>query len=45
MGHNEISAQSSLRFTLGADSTQADVDFVLSVLPTVIARGRAANQK
>ena len=45
MGHNEITAQSSLRFSLGADSTQADVDFALSVLPTVIARGRAANQK
>ena len=45
MGHTEITAQSSLRFSLGADSTQADVDFTLSVLPTVIARGRAANQK
>ena len=45
MGHNEISAQSSLRFSLGANSTQADVDFALSVLPTVIERGRAANQK
>jgi len=44
MGHNEISAQSSLRFSLGANSTQADVDFALSVLPTVIERGRAANQ-
>ncbi|CAN2186127.1 NifS Cysteine sulfinate desulfinase/cysteine desulfurase and related enzymes [Candidatus Nanopelagicaceae bacterium] len=45
MGHSEITAQSSLRFSLGADSTQADVDFALSVLPTVIARGRVANQK
>ena len=45
MGHNEISAQSSLRFSLGANSTAADVDFALSVLPTVIERGRAANQK
>jgi cysteine desulfurase len=44
MGHNEVSAQSSLRFSLGANSTQADVDFALSVLPTVIKRGRAANQ-
>jgi cysteine desulfurase len=44
MGHNEVSAQSSLRFSLGANSTQADVDFALSVLPTVIERGRAANQ-
>jgi cysteine desulfurase len=45
MGHSEITAQSSLRFSLGASSTAADVDFALSVLPTVIARGRAANQK
>ena len=45
MGLNEISAQSSLRFSLGANSTAADVDFALSVLPTVIERGRAANQK
>ena len=44
MGHNEVSAQSSLRFSLGANSTEADVDFALSVLPTVIERGRAANQ-
>ena len=45
MGHNEVSAQSSLRFSLGANSTAADVDFALSVLPKVIERGRAANQK
>ena len=45
MGHNEVSAQSSLRFSLGANSTVADVDFALSVLPTVIERGRAANQR
>lgn len=45
MGHTEITAQSSLRFSLGANSTEADVDFALSVLPKVIARGRAANQK
>ena len=43
MGHNEVSAQSSLRFSFGSTSTQADVDYVLSVLPDVISRGRAAN--
>jgi cysteine desulfurase len=43
MGHNEITAQSSLRFSFGSSSTQADVDYVLSVLPDVISRGRAAN--
>ena len=44
MGHTEETAQSSLRFSFGATSTQADVDFVLSVLPDVISRGRAANK-
>jgi len=43
MGHTEETAQSSLRFSFGATSTQADVDFVLSVLPDVISRGRAAH--
>jgi cysteine desulfurase len=43
MGHNVESAQSSLRFSFGATSTQGDVDYVISVLPDVIARGRAAN--
>ena len=44
MGHTEITAQSSLRFSFGAASTQADVDYVMSVLPDVIATGRAANK-
>ena len=43
MGHTEATAQSSLRFSFGATSTQADVDFVMSVLPDVITRGRAAH--
>jgi cysteine desulfurase len=45
MGHTELTAQSSLRFSFGAASTQADVDYVMSVLPGVIATGRAANLK
>jgi cysteine desulfurase len=45
MGHTEETAQSSLRFSFGAASTQADVDYVMSVLPGVIATGRAANSK
>ena len=45
MGHTEASAQSSLRFSFGAASTQADVDFVMSVLPDVISTGRAAHLK
>jgi cysteine desulfurase len=43
MGHTEETAQSSLRFSFGAASSQADVDYVMSVLPGVIATGRAAH--
>ncbi|MCE2647929.1 MAG: cysteine desulfurase [Streptomycetaceae bacterium] len=45
MGHTEESAQSSLRFSFGSTSTKADLDFIVSVLPDVIMRGRAANLK
>lgn len=45
MGHTEITAQSSLRFSCGATTTDADIDFALSILPTVINRGRAAAAK
>ena len=45
MGHTEVTAQSSLRFSYGATSTESDIDFALSVLPTVINRGRAAASK
>lgn len=43
MGLNEITAQSSLRFSFGSTNTEMDVDYVLSVLPRVIERGLAAN--
>lgn len=42
MGHNDETAQSSLRFSFGATSTASDCDFVTSALPDVIARARAA---
>jgi cysteine desulfurase len=45
MGHTQQSAQSSLRFSFGSTSTHDDLKFILSVLPDVIARGRAANIK
>jgi cysteine desulfurase len=45
MGHTQQSAQSSLRFSFGSTSTRDDLNFILSVLPDVIARGRAANIK
>ena len=43
MGHTQVTAQSSLRFSFGATSTYSDCDYVVSVLPDVITRGRAAN--
>ena len=45
MGHTEVTAQSSLRFSCGATSTESYIDFALSVLPTVINRCRAAASK
>ena len=43
MGHTQVTAQSSLRFSFGATSTYTDCDYVVSILPDVITRGRAAN--
>jgi cysteine desulfurase len=43
MGLSDVVAQSSLRFSFGSTSTQADVDYTLSVLPGVIERGLAAH--
>lgn len=43
MGHSEVSAQSSLRFSFGSTSTRADADRALEVLPSVIERAKAAN--
>ena len=43
MGLSDVVAQSSLRFSFGSTSTQADVDYTLSVLPHVIERGLAAH--
>ena len=43
MGLTDVVSQSSLRFSFGTTNTQDDVDYALSVLPTVIERGLAAN--
>ena len=43
MGLTDVVSQSSLRFSFGSTNTQTDVDYALSVLPTVIERGLAAN--
>jgi cysteine desulfurase len=43
MGHTDRTARSSIRFSLGATSTQFDVDQALLFLPSVIERARMAN--
>ncbi|WP_374999722.1 cysteine desulfurase family protein [Aeromicrobium sp. CTD01-1L150] len=43
MGFEEAAARGSLRFSLGHTSTEADIDRLLAVLPTVHERARAAS--
>ena len=43
MGLTDVVSQSSLRFSFGSTNTEGDVAYALSVLPTVIERGLAAN--
>ncbi|MFD2028254.1 cysteine desulfurase family protein [Promicromonospora aerolata] len=42
MGVPEAEARGALRFTLGATSTQSDVDRLVAALPQVVARAQAA---
>ena len=42
MGLDPQTARSSLRFSLGMNSTQADVDRLIEVLPDIVARARRA---
>ena len=42
MGQDDAQARSSLRFSLGHSSTEADVDALLEVLPAVVERARRA---
>ncbi len=43
MGHTDATARSSIRFSIGANTTEADIDEALRVLPAVIERARKAN--
>jgi cysteine desulfurase len=43
MGRTEAAAASSLRFSFGPDTTTAEVDTLLAILPSVVARARGAN--
>lgn len=44
MGHDEASARSSLRFSLGHTSTEADVAALLEALPPVVERAQRAGE-
>jgi cysteine desulfurase len=43
MGHTDVTARSSIRFSLGATSSEFDVEQALLFLPLVIERARKAN--
>jgi cysteine desulfurase len=40
LGHNEELARGAIRFSFGKDNTEADVDYVLEVLPRVVEKLR-----
>jgi len=42
MGLTEADARGALRFTLGPDTTESEVDALLAALPTAVTRARAA---
>jgi cysteine desulfurase len=43
MGHDEIAATSSLRFSLGSTTTVSEIEYALSVIPEVVSMAKAAN--
>ena len=43
MGHSDLTARSSIRFSLGRTTTLGDIEKALEVLPSVIERARVAN--
>ncbi len=45
LGRNAEEAKSALRFSIGRNTTDADIDRVLDVLPQVVERVRAARQQ
>jgi cysteine desulfurase len=40
LGHNDELARGAIRFSFGKDNTEADLDYVLEVLPRVVAKLR-----
>jgi cysteine desulfurase len=45
LGRDPDAAKSALRFSVGIDTTEAEIDRVLDVLPRVVERVRAAHQQ
>lgn len=45
LGRNAEEAKSALRFSIGRNTTEADIDHVLDVLPKVVERVRMARQQ
>jgi cysteine desulfurase len=43
LGRDENTARSAIRFSVGRDTTEGDIDSVLEVLPRVVARVRGAS--
>ena len=43
LGRDHDAAKSALRFSVGKDTTEADIDYLLDVLPKVVERVRAAH--
>lgn len=44
LGHDATTAKSAIRFSMGKDTTEQDIDRVLEVLPGVVERVRAATE-
>jgi cysteine desulfurase len=45
LGRDEVTAKSAIRFSIGKDTTEQEIDRVLEVLPGVVERVRAAIRK
>ena len=45
MGMEPARARSSLRFSLGSTSTEADLDSLMAVLPAAVDRARSAGMR
>lgn len=44
LGRDPVAARSAIRFSVGKDTTEQDIEYVLEVLPQVVERVRSAGQ-